>query len=205
MGRKISMIEDQAEKIAYVGSEAMEKASRDLFMFPDGQPRLYLLDDRGDFSMLQEKIEECIVSHDVKIVVIDVISDVFAGMSLEEVDKWMKWEKTLTKATQCLLIQICHTRKAPSGAKDTGAGGRIDESMLIGSGTQYRSAGINIALQRDKTAEDDVERNTTYVHLLKSRATGATGAAGQLYYDNETATIFNKEDWLAEQGATFTG
>lgn len=205
MGRKIAMIEDQAEKIAFVGSAAAEKAANELFMFPDGQPRLYLLDDRGDFSKLQEKIEECVISHDVKIVVIDVISDVFAGASLEEVDKWMKWEKNLVKKTGIVLLQAAHCRKSASGTKDTGAGSKIDESMLIGSGTQYRSAGINIALQRDKTAEDDTERNTVYVHLLKSRATGMTGSAGQLYYDNETATLYDKEVWLEEHGHSFTG
>ena len=203
MGKKIAMIEDRDEKIEFVGSEKAANAARELFLFPDGQPRLYLLDDRGDFNGLQDKIEECVTMHDIKIVLIDVISDVFAGMSIEQIDNWMKWEKNFVKATGAILLQVAHTRKAPSGAKDTGAGGKIDESMLIGSGTQYRSAGINIALERNKTHEDTLERNTTYVHLLKSRATGITGAAGELYYENETATLHDKSDWLEAQPQTF--
>ena len=196
MKRKIAMIEDRDEKIAFVGSQEAKDAATNLFMFPDGTPRLYLLDDRGDFSQLQAKIEECITIHDVSIVVIDVISDVFSGCTLEEVDKWMKWEKSLVKSTNCILIQVAHTKKPSGGAKVASQGGNVSEEMLIGSGTQFRSAGINIALQRDKSHEDAMIRNTTEVFLLKSRATGITGKALDMYYDNNTATLWDMDDWL---------
>lgn len=196
MGRKIAMIEDKEEKIAYVSSDAARDAAKNLFLFPDGTPRLYLMDDRGDFSKLQEKIEECVTMHDISIVVIDVISDVFSGATIEEVDKWMKWEKNLVKATNCILVQVAHTKKPAGTAKAASQGGTISEEMLIGSGTQFRSAGINIALQRDKSHEDPVQRNTTEVFLLKSRATGMTGKALELYYDNETAMLWDKEEYM---------
>lgn len=203
MGRKIAMIEDRDEKIAYVSSDLAKEAAKNLFLFPDGQPRLYLLDDRGDFSKLQEKIEECITMHDVDICVIDVISDVFSGASLEEVDKWMKWEKNLVKATNCILVQVAHTKKPSGGSKAASQGGTISEEMLIGSGTQFRSAGINIALQRDKSHEDLMMRNTTEVHLLKSRATGVTGKALELFYDNETAMLWDKEVYQEQHPSEF--
>lgn len=203
MGRKIAMIDDREERIAYVGSPAAEEAAKELFMFPDGTPRLYLLDDRGDFSQLQEKIEECVTMHDISIVVIDVISDVFSGASLEQVDTWMKWEKNLVKATNCILFQVAHTKKPSGGTKAASQGGTISEEMLIGSGTQFRSAGINIALQRDKSHEDMIMRNTTEVFLLKSRSTGVTGKACELFYDTATAKLWDKEDWLAENPVEF--
>jgi archaellum biogenesis ATPase FlaH len=203
MQRKIAMIEDREEKIAFVSSDAAKEAAKNLFLFPDGTPRLYLLDDRGDFSKLQEKIEECVTMHDIKIVVIDVISDVFSGATLEEVDKWMKWEKNLVKSTNCILIQVAHTKKPSGGTKAASEGGKINEEMLIGSGTQFRSAGINIALQRDKSHDDPVMRNTTEVFLLKSRATGITGKALELYYDNDTATLWDKEVYQEQFPAEF--
>ena len=203
MGRKIAMIEDREERIAYVSSDAARDASKSLFLFPDGTLRLYLLDDRGDFSKLQEKIEECVTMHDIQIVVIDVISDVFSGASLEEVDKWMKWEKNLVKATNCILCQVAHTKKPSGGAKVASQGGTISEEMLIGSGTQFRSAGINIALQRDKSHDDLVMRNTTEVFLLKSRSTGMTGKALELFYDNETAMLWDKEVYQEQFPAEF--
>lgn len=200
MGRKISMMQSQEEKIAFVGSEEAETTARNLFTRPDGKPRIYLLDDRGDYSKLQEKIEEVIVSCGVRICVIDVISDVFAGMSIEQIDLWMAWEKKLVKQYNCILIQVAHTRKGGSNEKSASQGKAMTEESIIGSGTQYRSAGINIALQRDKTAEDEMVRNTTTVHLLKSRATGVTGIACELFYDGMTHTLHDKEEWLEVNG-----
>ena len=199
MQRKIAMIEDQEEKIAFVSSDEAREAAEKLFLFPDGNPRLYLLDDRGDFSKLQEKIEECVTMHDIQIVVIDVISDVFSGASIEQVDTWMKWEKNLVKATNCILVQVAHTKKPAGANKAASVGGTVSEEMLIGSGTQFRSAGINIALQRDKSHDDPIIRNTTEVFLLKSRATGITGKALDMYYDNDTATLWDKDEWLETQ------
>lgn len=198
MGKKIAMINDQEEKIKFVGSKEAEETAYNLFNFPDGTPRLYLLDDRGDYSKLQEKIEEVVISCGVKVVVIDVISDIFAGMSIEQIDLWMAWEKKFVKQYNCILIQVAHTRKGGSQDKSASQGKFLTEESIIGSGTQYRSAGINIALQRDKTAEDHDVRNTTTVHLLKSRATGMTGVACELYYDVNTHTLHDKEEWLAK-------
>jgi archaellum biogenesis ATPase FlaH len=200
MGRKIAMINDPEEKLQFVESEEAARAARELFMSEDGVPRLYLLDDRGDYSKLQEKIEELIVSCDVKIIVIDVISDVFAGMSIEQIDLWMAWEKKLVKQYNCILIQVAHTRKGNSNEKAASQGKALTEESIIGSGTQYRSAGINIALQRDKTHEDPMTRNTTTVHLLKSRATGMTGVACELFYDSDTHQLFDKEEYFMTHG-----
>ena len=197
MGKKISMMQDQQEKIDFVGSEAAEQAARNLFTRPDGTPRIYLLDDRGDYSKLQSKIEEVVISCGVRIVIIDVISDVFSGMSIEQIDLWMAWEKKLVKQYNCILIQVAHTRKGGSSEKSASQGKALTEESIIGSGTQYRSAGINIALQRDKTAECDILRNTTVVHLLKSRATGVTGIACELFYCGASHTLWDKEDYEA--------
>ena len=65
--------------------------------------------------------------------------------------------------------------KAGGGEKTASSGAFLTEESTIGSGSQFRSAGVNIALQRDKNNEDEVIRNTTSVHILKSRATGWTG------------------------------
>lgn len=203
MGKKISMMQDQQEKIDFVGSEEAERVAQNLFNRPDGTPRIYLLDDRGDYSKLQEKIEEVVVSCGVRIVIIDVISDVFSGMSIEQIDLWMAWEKKLVKQYNCILIQVAHTRKGGSSEKSASQGKALTEESIIGSGTQYRSAGINIALQRDKTAEDDIVRNTTVVHLLKSRATGVTGIACELFYCGESHTLFDKDEYFEQHPHQF--
>lgn len=197
IGKKIALIDNKEDKIKLLTSDDTKKIAHDLFTNSDGSPSFYILDDRGDFSQLQDKIEELVVAFGVRVIVIDVISDVFAGMTIEQVDKWMQWEKCLVKQYNCILVNIAHVRKAASGEKAGSQGAFLTEESLIGSGTQYRSAGINISLQRDKNAEDEVERNTTYVHLLKSRDTGMTGKACEVYYDLKSHTLYDKEYYFS--------
>ena len=197
-GNKLALISDKNEKHSVVTSEYMETKARELFSYEDGSPRMYILDDRGDYTDLQSKVEELITSFGVKVIVFDVISDVFAGLSIEEVDKQMKWQKNIVKQYNCILINISHTRKSGGGQKAASQGAFLTEEATIGSGTQYRSAGINISLQRDKTSEDDVERNTTQVYLLKSRDTGVTGLACEIFYENETHTLYDKEYYFSQ-------
>lgn len=193
LGRKIALITDRDERLAFVGSQEAEEAAASLFKRADGSSRLYLLDDRGDYSKLQEQVEELIVSCGCKIIVIDVISDVFSGKPIEFIDNWMSWEKRLVKEHQCIIINVAHVRKSGSGEKSASAGAFLTEEQIIGSGTQYRSAGVNIALQRDKNNPDEVIRNSTSVHILKSRSTGWTGLACELYYDSLTHTLWDKD------------
>ena len=197
-GNKLALISDKNEKHSVVTSEYMETKAKELFSYEDGSPRMYILDDRGDYSELQSKVEELITSFGVKVIVFDVISDVFAGLSIEEVDKQMKWQKNIVKQYNVILINISHTRKSGGGQKAASQGAFLTEEATIGSGTQYRSAGINISLQRNKTAEDDVERNTTQVYLLKSRDTGVTGLACEIFYENETHTLYDKEYYFTQ-------
>ena len=197
-GKKLALISNKEEKYSVVTSEHMENCAKELFSYEDGSPRMYILDDRGDYSELQSHIEELITSFGVKVIVFDVISDVFAGMSIEDVDKYMRWQKNIVKQYNCILINISHTRKSGGGQKAASQGAFLTEEATIGSGTQYRSAGINISLQRDKTAEDDVERNTTQVYLLKSRDTGVTGLACEIFYENETHTLYDKEYYFTQ-------
>lgn len=199
--RKVSLIKDKQEKIEFLKSEYVRECANELFKREDGTPSFYLLDDRGDFDKLQEKIEELIISFGVRVILIDVISDVFAGMTIDQVDKWMAWEKNLVKRFNCIIIQVAHVRKAASGQKAASEGSKITEESLIGSGTQYRSAGINLALVRDKTAEDDDLRNTTEVFLLKSRDTGVTGKIMDMYYDIETHTLHDKDVYMKQVAA----
>ena len=197
-GKKLALISNKEEKYSVVTSEHMENCAKELFSYEDGSPRMYILDDRGDYSELQSHIEELITSFGVKVIVFDVISDVFAGMSIEEVDKYMRWQKNIVKQYNVILINISHTRKSGGGQKAASQGAFLTEEATIGSGTQYRSAGINISLQRNKTAEDDVERNTTQVYLLKSRDTGVTGLACEIFYENETHTLYDKEYYFSQ-------
>lgn len=197
IGKKIALIDNKEDKVKLLTSEETKQLAHDLFTSEDGSPSFYILDDRGDFSQLQEKIEELVVAFGVRVIIIDVISDVFAGMTIEQVDKWMQWEKCLVKQYNCILVNIAHVRKASGGEQAGSQGAFLTEESILGSGSQFRSAGINISLQRDKNAEDEIDRNTTYVHLLKSRDTGMTGKACEVFYDLKSHTLYDKEYYFS--------
>ena len=204
LGKKIALMTDKQERIDFVGSEHAEKAAHELFHREDGSSRLFLLDDRGEHSTIQDKIEELIISCNCKIIVIDVVSDLFGALPLDEVEKYMSWMKKIIKQYNCIFFNISHVRKAGGGEKAASQGAFLTEESTIGSGAQYRSAGVNIALQRDKNNEDEIERNTTKVHLLKSRATGCTGHACDLFYDANTHTLWDKDEYFSSRGVEFS-
>lgn len=56
-------------------------------------------------------------------------------------------------------------------------------------------ASVIIDLERDKEAEDMLERNTTTLVVKKNRPCGLEGNAGELLFDGETFTLKEKGGW----------
>lgn len=65
--------------------------------------------------------------------------------------------------------------------------GAIRDCRMIG-----KRASVVIKLQRDKMSDNDDERNTTSLLVVKNRPTGATGYAGQLFFDPDRFTLTEK-------------
>ena len=193
---------DHEDKIRLLSNEQTRLMGKELFEKEDGSPRFMLIDDRdSSLEQFQDTIEQMIISSGVKIVVIDPWSDCLDGLSNEEQALAMKWLKSCIKSHGCSFFLINHVRKSQSGGKnDQSAGGKITESDIMGSSTIMKSASANILLMRNKDAEDVQERNTTHITLAKNRLLGLTGPAGQVYYDFETHTLHDLEDWLKDQG-----
>lgn len=192
ISKKIAMIRDETERDNFLRSDAVAIAAKSLFQNEQGNPRFYLLDDRdGSVEQLQNMIEQMIISSGCKIIVIDPIQDIFAGLGNEEQETFMKWTKSMVKSHKCTFILINHIRKSSEGSRDPAEGARISESSIHGSSTLIKSASVNILLSRNKMAEDEVERNTTVIECSKNRVVGITGPAGALFYENDTHTLHN--------------
>ena len=99
----------------------------------------------------------------------------------------MKWMKGFIKSFGVTFVLINHMRKSENS-------GEMD---IMGSSTIIKSAAANIILKRDKLAEDEVTRNTTTVTVAKNRVCGLTGPAGAAYYDNQTHTLYDLDDFLS--------
>lgn len=192
------------EKMAFLRSEKVKEAAKELFERPDGSPRFMLVDDRdSSLEQLQETIEEMVICSGVRLVVCDPWTDIAVdGLTIDEQAVAMKWIKSMIKSHECSFFLINHVRKSQSGQKDQSAGAMISEADIIGSSTIAKSSSANILLVRDKMNEDSVIRNTTRIFLSKNRLLSETGPAGSVYYDADHHTLHELDEWMEEQGMT---
>lgn len=172
------------------------KAKGDELFKKDGTDRFYIIEDRSSkLDVMKDLIEELVIGCGCKVVVLDPIQDALSGCSLEEQDRFMTWQKVMVKTYEICFINVSHTRKAQNN-KESGSLGNIPtEESMQGHSSLYKSASVNILLARNKMAENEVDRNTTEVFLSKNRNNGVTGPAGKIFYDNETHTLYDEEQF----------
>lgn len=187
ISKKLSLIGDTNEKLDFLRSDKIKEKARELMIKEDGSDRFFLLDNRdGTVEEIQATIEELVISCGCKVIILDPLQDCLDGLSNEEQAVFMKWMKGFIKSFGVTFVLINHMRKSENS-------GEMD---IMGSSTIIKSAAANIILKRDKLAEDEVTRNTTTVTVAKNRVCGLTGPAGAAYYDNQTHTLYDLDDWL---------
>ena len=188
---------DDAER--FLEQEWVKQKEYELFNDEEGNPRFYLVDDRdGDVDDIQGAVESLIIGCGCKIIILDPIHDIIATLPLEEQENFMSWQKGMVKSHGVTFFNVCHTRKTGNGRDAGSTGGSLNEEDIHGTGAIYKSAACNLVFTRNKEAEDELERNTTYMKMTKCRWTGKTGPAGEFVYDNEKHTLWDKEDWLKQ-------
>ena len=69
-----------------------------------------------------------------------------------------------------------------------------DDDKTRGSRNISKIANVWLHLNRDVDAEDNLERNTTYVRLKKNRFGAHTGPACRLFFDPTTFKISQRND-----------
>ena len=200
ISRKIELMDNQLAA-ELLDTDEVKKKEYELFNDENNDPRFFLVDDRdGDVSDIQSAIENLVVSCGCKVIVCDPIHDVIGSLPLDEQENFMSWQKGMVKSHDCTFFNVCHTRKTSGGQKAGSTGADLHEEDLMGNSAIYKSAACNLMFTRNKEAEDDVERNTTIMKATKIRWTGKTGIAGKYYYDNETHTMHDLDDWLNDHG-----
>lgn len=191
------------EALAMLNDEEIKKKEHELFNDEDGNPRFWLVDDRdGGVAAIQDAVENLIISCGVKVIILDPVSDLIAKLPNEQQEEFMEWQKSMVKSHNVTFINVCHTRKTVNGQKAGSEGADLNEEDIIGSGSQYKSAACNLMFGRNKNAEDPVERNTTVMKATKIRWTGKTGMAGRYFYDIDTHTMHDRDDWEAATNYT---
>jgi KaiC/GvpD/RAD55 family RecA-like ATPase/peroxiredoxin family protein len=185
------------DALAILESENTKAKERDLFWTETGEHRFYLIDDRdGGVENVKDAIENLIIACDCKVIILDPVHDVIGTLPNEEQESFYAWQKGMVKSHFCTFYNVMHTRKTSNGQKAGSAGADLHEEDIQGASSAYKSAACNLMFSRNKEAEDDIERNTTIMKATKIRWTGKTGIAGKYYYDNETHTLYDLDDFL---------
>ncbi len=204
IGTKIDLMETVEEKLEFLNLPDVQEKARNLWETDEGAPRFYLIEDRdGGIESIKEKIMQLIISCDVQVVLIDPYSDLCEGLTNEVQAELMRWLKGMVKSHKVSFGLVNHVRKSGNGQKANSTGAELHEEDIFGSSSIMKSCACNLLFMRDKESTDDVIRNTIRMKASKIRWTGNTGMAGEYYYDNNTSTLYDKDDWMQTQPATF--
>ncbi len=126
------------------------------------------------------------------IMILDHISIVVSGDAAQNerqvIDELMTRLRTeVVQQTHCSLHIVSHLTRPDGKPLENGA--PVHLGLLRGSGAIAQLSDVVIAAERNSQADDELERNTVKIRVLKSRITGKTGVATNLLYDGETGRL----------------
>jgi hypothetical protein len=203
IGKNILAMRDTEERREAVLSSRKEVSE---FLFnDDGSSRFDILDVVPELlSELKEAVLQAIKVLGCKLFLLDPLQSILGTKSLEEQADWMNFEEACRRDYNVTFINIAHTRKSGQGQKAHSEGGRITEEDIKGSSQISATATLNIIISRNKMAECEIEKNTTYISIPKNRTVGRTGEdVGKIYYSREHHTLFDFD--YAQQHNFFQG
>tara|TARA_R100001594_G_scaffold68142_1_gene102473 strand:- start:3558 stop:5132 length:1575 start_codon:yes stop_codon:yes gene_type:complete len=175
--------------------EVSEDELRNAFQNTMGKQKIWLYDHWGslDSDNLLSKMRYLVKACDCKWLILDHLSIVISGMELDGderrmLDKCMTMLRSFAEETNCGLLIVSHLRRPQAG--------RSHEEGLMPSLSDLRSShsiaqlsDMVLALGRNSQSDNDEERNTTQVRILKNRFSGETGAGCALHYSQVSGRL----------------
>ena len=160
--------------------------------------------DTANVEDIKKSIMKMIVQMACKFIITDPIQDLIASLTDAQQNEFMSWQKNVSKSYGVSFFNINHTRKEPNSS-DLKEGkfllDYVSEHDYHGSSALYKSGAANILMARNKEAQCEVEKNTTYVKASKIRWTGITSrCSGKYYYHNLTHKLYDYDEyWTPER------
>ena len=197
LGRQLHLEDDSNKDIKV--REAWEElaTSKD----EEGNSRLSILDTFGslDTEKLYNMIRYMAQVEGCKVIYLDHITMLVSGMegNIDErraIDNIMTSLKSLTQELDIHLFVVSHLNNNTNGGKAFEEGGIPSVNNLRGSGSLKQLADNVISLSRNQMHEDESERNTVTVSLLKCRKTGDTSITDRIKYDSKTGLFIEEFD-----------
>lgn len=197
LGVNLNRMEGE-ERVDFLKRPEIKERVEKFLQKPTGESRFYVYDNRGtSLDSVKNSILEMIKKLSVTIIVIDVISDLYMHLSLQEQDEFVNWLKSLTlEFPNVTIMVVAHTRKRDINAQ-------ITEQDIIGSSILAKSAAQTFSLERNKLEECPIKRNTTVVTVQKNRHGQSTGIASRIYFNPADGTLNDIEDFKKENPHLF--
>ena len=172
-------------------------------VFKDGQ--LSIMDASFDVGAsvdaVVSRVRYLAKALDCKVIVLDHISLLVSGGQYGDerkaLDEIMTKLRSLTQDTGIVLFAVSHLKRPDGKGHEEGAVTSV--AQLRGSASIAQLSDFVIGLERNGQAEDETERNTTHIRVLKNRFSGITGPAGHLLYDMETGRLNHHDPQESEE------
>ena len=159
-----------------------------------GDKNVFFYDHFGSMSedSLLSVIRTFAKSYDCKWIVLDHLSIVISEQDgiLDErkaIDAIMTKLRKIVQETGVGLFLISHLRRPQGKAHEEG--GQVSLSELRGSAAIAQLSDMVFGLERNQQADEEEERNTTTIRVIKNRFCGLTGKACQLMYNKDTGRL----------------
>lgn len=174
-------------------ADATDEEKNDAYTKTLGTDRLYLFDHFGSTSVdnIVNRVRYLAKGLGCSYIFLDHISIVVSaqasGDERKALDEIMTKLRMLVQETGASLIVVSHLKRPDSKGHEEGAATSL--AQLRGSGSIAQLSDMVIGLERNGQAEDEQERNTTRVRVLKNRFCGITGPACSLHYSRDTGRM----------------
>lgn len=194
LAKNLAWFEDGQDAVDYLEQPEVMELVNSFIYDEQGKNRFYVIDERdGSLEVLQNKMQTAASKYGTSLFIIDPLTDILRSLGNDVQDDHMLWQKQ-QKKKGWKILNVLHTRK-PSTDKD-GKLRKVTEYDAYGSSSFVQSSDFNWVLNRDKMAEDSMERNTMSIDIPKVRG-GTTGHITDLYYDRKTRKHYDLKDYLS--------
>lgn len=179
-------------------TEVTDEEKKDAFNATLGTDRLFMFDHFGSTNIenIVNRTEEFARAFGCGYIFLDHVSIVVSaqdnGDERKALDRVMTELRTLVQKTGISLIIVSHLKRPDTKGHEEGAATSL--AQLRGSGSIAQLSDMVIGLERNGQAEDEKERNTTKVRVLKNRFSGITGPACQLLYSKDSGRMLEIEE-----------
>jgi twinkle protein len=116
-----------------------------------------------------------------------VVSSGDVGDERKALDEIMTKLRMIVQETGIALLIVSHLKRPDGKGHEEGAATSLGQ--LRGSGSIAQLSDMVIGMERNAQHDDERERNTTRIRVLKNRFSGVTGPACNVYYSHTTGRL----------------